>query len=258
MNVTVTMDAQGNIQVSASTNTILPTDNIVVNNQTPSQLYAMLDIFPAVITAAAGPPTAGMLGNGPIAANSQSGPLFLAAGQMKMYLGFSDSGSGVFSGAPTDDTWFCAPPNSGAILPLRVQGAMDVILTPQHDPNPPHSLHPVVTSNLNVTAWDATNPGVVWILNSSGLPATFYVKVFFSDTTPSAYYTFSLPSNLCYYTFPAITGGNIAKFWYGFAYSTPAEYNGAEAFFAAHPAGSAGHHTGELPPVDAASAAATA
>jgi hypothetical protein len=150
---------------------------------------------------------------------------------------------------PADDSWFFTPPDPGPVVPLRISGCIDAVLTPQTDPNFPHMVHPMAA--ITVNSWDP-NDAMLWITNNSGAAVTLYVEVFYTLTSqlPPAYFAYPLPSQLSGFLFPCSLA-NFLKAWYGFAFSPPAtgSYADAQAYFTDHPySPDGGHHTGEIPP----------
>jgi hypothetical protein len=253
--ITVTSDGpSGSLVAKASANvmTTVESGQIQVDNQTSSLLYVqqMIPLTWVNLTAQGYLPAYENLVAIPTGVNQISN-----GDEQKVYLGFATAGTGtdwpdgraLFASVPSDDSWFFTPPDPGGpIVPLRISGSVDAVLTPQMDTDPLHTMHPAAAITVN---WDPANP-MLWITNNCDAAVTLYVEVVFTDTSQlPAYFAYPLPSQLSGFIFP-IGQANVSKAWYGFAFSPPAtgSYADAPAYFTAHPFGPDGHHTQEVPP----------
>jgi hypothetical protein len=257
--ITITVkNTSGSLVATASANVMTLTESgrITVINNTSSQLWVeqMLPLTWVIEAAATYSPAYENLSE--VAADGQA--VISNYLEPKAYLGFATgttwpAAQDIFGqngqNVPADDLWFFTPPPASPIVPLRISGSVDAVLTPQTDtdPNSPHSVHPVAAITVN---WDPANP-MLWITNNCGAAVTLYVEVFYTVASqlPPVYFAYPLPSILSGFNFP-IGQTNVLKAWYGFAFPPPAPgaYANAQAYFADHPAGSDGHHTGEIPP----------
>jgi hypothetical protein len=252
--ITITVKSggpSGSLVATASANvmTTVESGQIQVDNQTSSQLYVQ-QMIP--LTWVNLPP-----GYQPAYENLVGIPTgktqISNAQEQKVYLGFATAGTGtewpgqaLFASVPPNDLWFFTPPDPGGpIVPLRISGSVDAVLTPQTDPL--HAMHPAAAITVN---WDPANP-MLWITNNCDAAVTLYVEVVSTVASQAApvYFAYPLPSKLSGFIFP-IGQANV-KAYYGFAFSPPApgSYADAPAYFTAHPGGSTdGHHTQEVPP----------
>ena len=262
-NIDITNGPSGSLNASGDPNLMSVSDeSITVTN------LASCDVFIFQMTCQ------------PWAQNASSAPLYaylatvksmkvlippIVVSDYKVYLGFAcvpadetaatSADAQTFFNAqniPSDDSWFLSPPVGGPVVPMRIAGCIDTVLSPQTATDPLHSDHPAIAVTMGV--WDLNN-ATMWINNSSGQDVTFYVQLSYNDGTPTALFAYPLAYRLSAYTFPL--GGNVAKVAnnasYGFAFT--GKFDTAQAYFTTHPSGADGHHTQDLPPPDASDTA---
>jgi hypothetical protein len=258
--VTITVASGASGLVTSISTTTLTMDNlrmISIDNQTPNTIWICQVSMVSEVAAQVGgpgPPAYQSLGSCPGATIQQ---LSLAPANNKVYMGFltglatppDDSAMQMLFAAAiaSNDQWFLTP-IAGPIMPLRITGCVDIVLTPQTDPNPPHNVHPKIDDTVH--DWTPNN-ALMWIQNDAGPSVVFYVEVFYTNVNPRppTFSSWPLTTRLSSHVFPFGQGGSTTlKCWYGFAFS--GVYATPEAYFAAHPQGG-GHHTQELPPASA-------
>lgn len=224
---------------------------IAMQNQTGVDISVCQCVQQSDISLSPGPPAYGYF---QLVQGNTNIQLDFTPGYNKVYLGFlagdptEPAMVALFANAlASNDAWFLTPPSQSPIAPIRVRGCVEAVLTPQTDPNPPHNVHPKITTTVNF--WDSNN-ALIWIMNNAGRDAIFYLELFRNPQSPLPSTSFSewpVGAGLSSFVFPFGQGySDNANAWYGCAFS--GEYANAQEYFAAHPAGQ-GHHTQEIPPV---------